>query len=200
MLSFLKSGRSRKLTQAITTGDLDTLAKLLRHYDADTLNDLRLDNGLSAGEIAIDCGQAKALALLLARGLDANGRSSEGIPLLTLALAHPSQSLALITPLLKAGAAATDPQLLDQCAKYCAPGQLMMHLSRLIEFGASLQNAHTLVELALEQERQDLVHFLILSGAPLPDPAATPNCSPEILAYARRCADDRRIRAMMQGF
>jgi ankyrin repeat protein len=200
MLTFLKSGRNRKLTQAISHGDLDTLAKLLRHYDADTLNELRLENGLSAGEIAIKSGQAKALELLLARGLNANGPTVDGTPLLHRALTHPDQSLALITPLLKAGASATDPQLLTLCATHCPPDKLMMHLSRLIEFGASLEHAHELVQLALEQARQDLVHFLINSGAPLPDPAEPLNCSADILAYARRCAEDRRIRAMMQGF
>lgn len=197
MLNFLSNSRDQKLINAIQQGDLDRIAKLLHKYSAESLMSPLL-NQQSASEIAIRAHQPKALELLLNKHSNANAPASTDEPLLLLALQQESQSLGLLTQLLRAGGDANTSGLLLSCFEHCSGDELMVHLSRLIEHGASLiQNASLMIK-ALHTERLDLIHFLINSGAELPENLSGISCTSETLQYAKRCIDDRKIREMMQ--
>jgi len=199
MLKILSSGRDQKLVAAITQGDLEKLAKLLPKYKTAQL-DAPLHEQQNAVELAICAGQAKALELLLGRDTNANGTTHKGQPFILLALEYPDHSLALITQLLRHGAYANTPGVLNTCFRYCNKAQLMMHLSRLIEHGCDLCRDPELMPQALVDGRPELLHFLINSGATLPETKEGIACSDEAWAYAKRCEDDVRIRQMMQPF
>ncbi|MBR9884120.1 MAG: hypothetical protein GYB21_10895, partial [Oceanospirillales bacterium] len=89
--------------------------------------------------------------------------------------------------------------LLHWCFDSVKPEQLMLHLSRLVQHGADLSHGDELVSLAMLENDQATVHFLIHSGAPLPEALDRINCSEAMRDYAKRCADDKRIREMMLG-
>lgn len=200
MLNLFRRARQRLLIEALQTGDLDRLSKLGRKIDAATLG-AELHNGLNGIELSIHSAQPKALQWVLDLCPAANETDRDGEPYSVLALRQPRQSLGLLTVLLQAG---SDPNrvyqqrpLLHWCFELCAPEQLMLHLSRLIEQGARLDETALLLALRLEQ--QPLVHFLIQSGAPMADTLDEPGLDPALVAYARRCLDDKRIREMMLG-
>ncbi|WP_370279027.1 hypothetical protein [Pontibacterium sp.] len=195
----LFSGRQQKLVDAITSADLDKLAKLLAKFEADEL-DARLYENQSAVELAIRAHQPKSLELLLNRGCDANATASCDTPFALLALQQSEHSLALLTQLLRAGADANTAGLLCACFTHCAETELMVHISRLIEHGCRISEDAELMVQALATERLELIHFLINSGANLPADTTSLTCSEETLAYAKRCEDDRKVREMMQQF
>lgn len=195
----LFSGRQQKLADAITSADLDKLAKLLAKFEINELDAPLYDNQ-SAVELAILNRQPKSLELLLNRGCDANATTSCDTPLVLLALQQPENSLALLTQLLRAGADANTTGLLSACFSHCAETALMVHISRLIEHGCHISEDTDLMVQALATERLELIHFLINSGANLPADTTSINCSEETLAYAKRCEDDRKVREMMQQF
>ena len=195
----LFSGRQQKLADAITSADLDKLAKLLAKFEANEL-DAPLYESQSPIELAILNKQPKSLELILNRGCNANAISSCGTPFVLLALRQSENSLALLTQLLRAGADANTTGLLSACFTHCDETELMVHISRLIEHGCQISEDTELMAQALATERLELIHFLINSGANLPCDSASLNCSEATLAYAKRCEDDRKVREMMQQF
>ena len=199
----------KKLQQAIIDGDLALLKKQFGKLDQASLQQERFcfqDMTLNAQELAIQAGQPKALEHLLSAGLTLE--SSTALPLLYQALRQQEQSLALLTVLLQAGAPFEYPEAetdyaLQACFKYCSEDKLMLHLSRLNEYGADLNRAdaeeNTALILALKSNQQALVQMLINSGAALPENLAEGICSDELRQYAKRCSEDLRIRQMMLG-
>lgn len=195
----LFSGRQQKLVDAITTADLDKLAKLLAKLETTEL-EAPVHEKQSAVELAIRAQQPKSLELILNRGCNANAIASCDTPLVLLVLHQPENSLALLTQLLRAGADANTTGLLSACFAHCAEAELMVHISRLIEHGCNLSEDADLMGQALATERLELIHFLINSGAHLPTDCSSIGCSDATLAYAKRCEDDRKVREMMQQF
>lgn len=202
MLTLFKNARARRLTQALIDGDLNRLARYNGKVDAEQLRQPLAEQG-NALELTLDAGQPEALEWVLRHCPDADGNNARGEPYTLQAMRHPSRSLALLSVLLQQGA---DPNrqhdrrtLLHWCFDLCAEEQLMLHLSRLAQHGAELADDGTLVERSLLSGQQPLIHFLIHSGAPLPQTLDTLELDEALKAYARRCAEDRRIREMMLG-
>ncbi|WP_432470941.1 hypothetical protein [Amphritea sp. HPY] len=205
----LKKRALKKTAIAIAEGDLSLLKKQLGKIQSEQLNSPLFEHQggyISAAELAIVNQQAKALEHLLQSGCSTEYRSSDQ-PLLYLALQQ-KQSLALLTVLLQqnsptrfAGLEISSAEF--ACFRYCPAASLMLHLSRLVEYGGELnqvnQEGHSLLLLALATEQQSLLQFMINSGAEIPHEIADNWCSNEIVSYAKRCADDLRIRQMMLG-
>lgn len=202
MLKIFRDVRSAKLANALRKGDKDALANLAKKVTQEQLNDALYD-GLNATELSLQAGQPYSLAWVLKRNQQANGTTDEGIPYTLLALRHADESLGLLTSLLQAGADANarfeGRSLLNWCFDCCPGEQLMLHLSRLVQHGAELGSEAELVSLALTRNDQATVHFLIHSGAPLPEQLESIECSDELRSHAKRCADDKKIREMMLG-
>ncbi|MBN1006148.1 hypothetical protein [Amphritea pacifica] len=206
-MSFFTRRSLNKLQQAVISGDLTLLKKQFTKLDQTLLTEHRFnyDNSVcNLPELAIRSGQPKSLAHLLQAGCTRQSTRSD--PLLYQALQHPQQSLALMTALLQAGLPVdypgNDPEsALFACFRYCSDDTLMLHLSRLNEYGANLNRSDaegkTPLLMALQSDYQALVQMLINSGAELPDEIPQGCCSEEIIGYARRLADDLKIRQMM---
>ena len=144
----LFSGRQQKLVDAITTADLDKLAKLLTKFEATEL-DAPLHEKQSAVELTIRAQQPKSLELILNRGCNTNALASCDTPLVLLALHQPENSLGLLTQLLRAGADANTTGLLSACFTHCDEAELMVHISRLIEHGCQISEDADLMAQAL---------------------------------------------------
>lgn len=194
MLKLFHNARTARLVRALQCGDLDTLSTIGRKLERSQLLQ-PLHEGHNAIELCIEAEQPKALGWVLERHPDAATCATGA---LFGALRQPHQSLALLSALLKAGADANahfeGRPLLHCCFEYCAPTTLMLHLSRLAEYGARLDDP-ALLPLALARGDRALIHFLIHSGAPLDE--TVESADQELLEYARRCAEDKRIRELM---
>lgn len=206
-MNFFAQRTLKKLTTAITAGELQSLKKQIAKLDPQQRRDCRIDyqgNAVSLTGLAVQSGQPKALEQLLNAGCSYESDP----PLLLQALQHPTQGLALCTVLLQAGVPTEYPQQTLSssaiaCFHYCPPERLMLFLSRLNEYGADLnmpdREGITPLMKALQLEQQPLVQMLVNSGAQLPEQLPPNWCSAEILSCARRCAEDLRIRQMMLG-
>ncbi|GGC04452.1 hypothetical protein GCM10011352_33310 [Marinobacterium zhoushanense] len=202
MLKIFRDARTAKLVTALNSGDRDMLAKLAGKVDSEQLG-TPLSEGLNAAELALQAGQPDALAWVLERTELAGGQGVDGRPYTLIALRHADQSLGLLNTLLQAGADANarfeGRSLLHWCFDSVKSEQLMLHLSRLVQHGAELSTGAELVTLALLRDDQATVHFLIHSGAPLPEQIDQIECSEAMRCYAKRCVEDKRIREMMLG-
>ncbi|WP_299201166.1 ankyrin repeat domain-containing protein [uncultured Amphritea sp.] len=206
-MSFFTRRSLNKLQQAVISGDLALLKKQFNKLDQTLLTEhpFSYENRIcNLPELAIYSGQPKSLEHLLQAGCSLETVHPE--PLLYQALQHPQQSLKLITVLLQAAIPLdypnSDPQhALFACFRFCPTSSLMLHLSRLNEYGADLNQAdaegQTALLLALQSEHKPLVQMLINSGAEMPETIPQGWCSEEITGYARRLADDLKIRQMM---
>ncbi|MBS99942.1 MAG: hypothetical protein CMI01_14845 [Oceanospirillaceae bacterium] len=201
MLSLIRQKRTDRLVEALRQGDRDRLARLNGKFTPQTLL-APLSDPLNAIEISLEAGQATSLEWVMTQLPEPCYCAATGEPYIVIALRQRENSLGLVTTLLQAGA---DPNqtfeqrtLVHWCFEHCSPESLMLHLSRLNEYGADLNDASLLTQ-ALEKDHQALVHFLIHSGTPLPDDLEGVNCAPDLITYAKRCAEDRRIREMMLG-
>lgn len=205
MLSLLKKRKESILLKAIESGDLNTLAKRLKQTDASHLNNQT--EQLSAIEVAILAGQAKALRILVGAGADPHQLASTKEPYLLLALQQ-QRSLALVSELLQSGAdpdqimQQTDTHVVTACFQHCAPSELMLHLNRFVQYGIDLNQADsqglTALDHALKTENKELLNFLIASGAKTPE--IWPEMLPEALRlHLQRCVEDMRIRRMFLG-
>lgn len=199
MFEFLK-GREQKLIEAIESGDLETLGPLLNKFDASSIN-APLKDGQTAAELALAASQARALALILAKGGDASACDQQGQPLTALALAQ-ADSLSLLSVLLAAGADVERPDsegrsLIQQCAQRCSDSQLPLHLSRLQQHGVDLNSEPALLLDAMQQFNQPLIQFLINSGCT--PPAETAQLPAEAVTYANRLVEDYRIQQQFLG-
>ncbi len=203
----------KRLTQAIINADLLLLKKQLHKVDAAQL-DMPLPDtpfgAISAIELAIRYQHPKVLSQLCSAGANPNLADSRQQPMLYLALQQPQQSLALVSALLQAGhalkriSADNLPQTpLLACFTYCADSTLMLHLGRLLEYGADIDqpdhNGRTPLQQALRREQPALVQFMVQSGAKVTKNLSADGYSQEITDCALRCAEDLRIRKMMMG-
>jgi len=203
MLTLFKKQSTSKLFKAIEAGDLTSLAKRLRKTDAAELNN-QTDQQHSAIEAAIIANQPQVLELLIRAGASIKQRSSTDEPYLLLALKQ-AQSLPLINALLKSGATTeykpqdTDTHLIAACFKHCATTEIMLHLSRFLEYGVNLNQLDaqemSALDYALETQNKELLNFLIASGIQTPDewPSSLPT---DIKQHVTRAVDDLRIRQM----
>ena len=208
-MNFFTQRHLNKLQQAVIDGDLVKLKKQFQKLDQAPLTEPTFNHQnqhYNLPELAISVGQAKALEHLLQAGCPIIASRTE--PLLYQAIQHPQQSLALMTVLLQANTPLeypnSDPQhALFACFRFCSISSLMLHLSRLNEYGADLNQSdaqgNTALILALQLEHKGLVQMLINSGALLPEEMAEGLCADEMIGYAKRLADDLRIRQMMLG-
>ncbi len=202
MLRLFKDARTAKLVSALRCSDRETLNKLANKFTPEQLSEPLSDN-LNALEIALEAGQAASTRWVLEQLPQHPQHDAERVPYLLKALQHETDSLALITSLMQAGFDANithdERSLLEWCFEHCDQQALMLHLSRLTQHGATLADAEVLVVRSMEREDQATLNFLISSGAPLPEQLEEIGCSDEIRVYARRCADDKKIREMMLG-
>ncbi|MDO6564888.1 ankyrin repeat domain-containing protein [Amphritea sp. 1_MG-2023] len=208
-MSFFTQRKLNKLQQAVIEGDLTRLNKPFYKLDQARLIEPSFDyqgTPCNLPELAILAGQANALAHLIQAGCDLSASLAE--PLLYQAMRHPQQSLALMTVLLQADIPLNYPEqnpshALFACFRLCPAKQLMLHLSRLNEYGADLNvrdiEGNTALILALQLDHKPLVQMLINSGAQLPEELPEQLCGEEIIGYAQRLADDLRIRQLMLG-
>lgn len=208
-MSFFTRRRLKILQQAVIAGDLALLKKQFNKLGQTLLTEhpFSYENRIcNLPELAILSGQSTSLEHLLQAGCSRETNHSE--PLLYQALQHPQQSLKLMTVLLQAAAPLaypdSDPQhALIACFRFCPTRSLMLHLSRLNEYGADLNyqdsQGNTVLLLAMQSEHKPLVQMLINSGAEMPDTIPEGWCSEEITGYARRLTDDLKIRQMMLG-
>lgn len=206
-MSFFTRRHLQKLQQAVLEGDLPRLKKQLHKLDPTHLKEPSFSyqgNPCNLPELAIAAGQTKVLEHLLQVGCTTHASLAE--PLLYQALQHPQQSLTLLTALLQAKIPLEYPKhdpahALFACFKFCPSNSLMLHLSRLNEYGADLNltdtQGKTALLFALSLEHKALIQMLINSGALLPEEIPEGICSEEIIDYVRRLADDLRIRQMM---
>ncbi len=206
-MSFFTRRSLNKLQQAVINADLMLLKKQFNKLDQTLLTGHLFtyhERTCNLPELAIHAGQPLALEHLLKAGCSLEPHQPE--PLLYQALQHPQQSLKLMTVLLQAKAPLAYPDSTPQhalfaCFKFCPATQLMLHLSRLNEYGANLNqpdtDGNTALLLAMQSEHKPLVQMLINSGAQLPDAIQEGWCSEEIADYARRLTDDIKIRLMM---
>ena len=206
-MSFFTKRSLKKLQLAIIEADLITLKKQFNKLDPVLLKEHQFDfenQQINATELAIYSGQARSLQHLLHAGCDLSASQTE--PLLYQALKHPSKSLQLMTVLLQADAPLTYTDMspdhaLFACFQYCTETSLMLHLSRLNENGADLNHCNNQgnspLTLAMQKEDKALVQMLINSGAQLSKTQGIEECSEEITGYAKRLADDLKIRQMM---
>ena len=206
MLALLKKQKKSKLFKSIETGDLAFLAKRLKSVGPAELNN-STEQHCSAIETAILANQPKALAMVIAAGAKIEQRSSTNEPYLLMALKQ-EQSLPLINALLQSGASTehklkdADTYLIAACFKHCSSTELMLHLSRFIEYGINLNQVDSqgmcALDYALVDQNIELLNFLIASG--IQTPAQWPTSLPEELTqHLKRSVDDLRIRQMFLG-
>lgn len=210
-MQFFQQRRLSKLRQSILDGDIMAVKKQLKKLASDNEETLVLDTdsgNISPQELAIRSNQPQVLEHLLQAGFTANDTDSQQQPLLYLALQQ-EQSLALITVLLQAGAVTEPGNLSGQlpetallaCFKYQV-SPLTLHISRLAEQGANLQHTdkqgNNLLHQALQLEDQNLIQLLISSDLSMAN-LSSETYSPAIFAYAKRCAEDLRVRRLMMG-
>ena len=208
-MGLFTSHHLKKLQQAIIEADLTVLKKQFSRLEDELLRQHRFsfnDQSINAAELAIMAQQPKSLEHLLQSGFGLSPTLPK--PLIYQALQQPRHSLALLTVLLQCGAAMEYPDqqpehVLFACLEYCPDNSLMLHLSRLNEYGADLNSrnreGHSVLMQVLQLEQQPLVQMLVNSGAELPDSIPEGWCSDAIIGHAQRCADDLKIRQLMLG-
>lgn len=199
MINIFRDTRTGKRTHALRSGDIDTLYKLTPRTTRDMLSEHTYD-GYDAIEYSIRCEQPQSLEWVLKIHPAANGYCHTGEPYCLLALRQPSTSLALLSALLHAGANANtvyqQRSLLQWCFELCNSTELMLHINRLAQYGASLQDKGDLIRLALDHGDQALIHFLVHSGATVPAELVGDD---SLVNYARHCLEDKRIREAMMA-
>ena len=195
MLNLFKSDRLAKAYKAIQTGDTEQLLKQLKKISPDEINQPVSDTIPGLVESCVLEQQPKALELVLKHGASANTPclSHSDLSLATLAL-QKEKSLPLLTQLLQAGCKEDKQELLHLCFEQCDEQQLMLHISLLLQSGAQLDAA--LLHKGLQTGQLPLIHFLVNSGAPVPEDIEQQGYSDEIISYAKRCAEDLKIRKM----
>ncbi len=205
MLKSLFNSPQQRLIKAIQAGDVDKLARLLAKVEVDSIYEADTD-GRHALEHALKAEEPRLLQLLLQKCQPPLPAASCGSPLTVLALQQ-TQSLAQLSALLQIGENANlshqGQPLLHHCADHCPPTSLMVHISRLLEYGADLdardESGRALLEKLMPQGDQALLQFLIQSGADCED-AWLEQLEDEALALQlRRVREDIRIRKMMLG-
>lgn len=206
MLKSLFTSHHDKLATAIVKGDEERTVRLLGKLSADALQQVDND-GRPLLELAIRSRQPRILQLLLQRTPAPLPKASCGTPLTVLALQQTENSLHLLSALLRAGADSnlihTGRPLLHHCIEYCREAELMLHLSRLLEHGADInqpdKTGTTLLLRLLPTGNLPLLQFLLQSGAKCEPQWLESMEDPALLSQLRRTLDDIKIRNMMLG-
>lgn len=206
MLKSLFNSRHEKLAIAISAGDSDRVARLLAKTAAEELQQLD-DSGQHLLERSIREQQADILRLLLKKAPTPLPPAGCGTPLTVLALQQQEGSLNLLTALLKAGAEVNQPHagrpLLHHCTEHCTASELMLHLSRLLEYGAAIdlpdETGTTLFAQLLPGGNLPLLQFLLQSGAKCEIQWLENLADPALACQLRRTLEDLRIRRLMLG-
>lgn len=206
MLKSLFNSRHEKLASAISVGDGDRVARLLSKTSAEELQQPD-GNGQHLLERSIREQQAKILRLLLQKAPTPLPSAACGAPLTVLALQQQGGSLNLLTALLQAGAEVNQTYagrpLLHHCAEYCNESELMLHLSRLLEYGATIdlpdETGTTLFAQQLASGNLPLLQFLLQSGATCEIQWLDNLTNPALATQLRRTLEDLRIRRLMLG-
>lgn len=206
MLKSLFTSHHDKLAAAIVKGDEERTVRLLGKLSAEALQQVD-DEGRPLLELAIRSGQPRILQLLLQRTPAPLPKASCGTPLTVLALQQTENSLHLLSALLRAGADSdmihAGRPLLHHCIEYCRDTELMLHLSRLLEHGADINQpdeaGSTLLLRLLPSGNLPLLQFLLQSGAGCESHWLESLEDPALLSQLRRTLDDIRIRKMMLG-
>ena len=195
MLNIFKSDRLAKAYKAITAKDNEKLLKQLQKMDAAEIDAPVSENTPCLVECCLLQQDVKALKLLIEFGanIEQNSQTQPQLSLMQLALAQ-EKSLALLGELLHANHHYNLQPLMTECFDTCSEQELMLHLSLLLQQGAQLDDS--LMHKALHTGRQPLVHFMINSGADKPQNLEAHSHDPEILAYANKCWEDKKIREM----
>lgn len=191
MLNLFKNDRIAKAYQAILADDKDKLLKQLQKIKATEINNPSSETTPGLVEACIIQQRPKLLTLVLAHGALPTGVSLNDIPFAALTFQQ-ENSLSLLTALLQAGNNENREQLLNLCFDHCPPTQRMMHISLLLQHGAKIND--TLLTQALELDERSLIHFLINSGAEIHALVHNKKIKPDAVDYARKCADDLKIR------
>jgi len=206
MLTSWFNSRHNRLAKAIADADETRVVRLLSKCSAETLQQLDIE-GRSLLELAVQSRQPRILQLLLQRCINTLPHAACGTPLTLLAIQQPQNSLALLSVLLRAGA---DPNsvhagqpLLHHCVDHCQRAELMLHLSRLLEHGADInqpdQTGIHLMQRLLPTGNLPLLQFALQSGA-LCEPVWLETLEdPALQVQLRRTLEDMRIRQMMLG-
>lgn len=195
MLRLFKSNTLVKAHQAMTAEDSIKFAQLLSKLSDAELQTPVSDELPSLLELSILHGQSKMLEQILQvqQTLPNNCDSRPELSLVQLVLQQP-QSHALLSKLITALPKTERDTLADNCFTYCQENQLMLHLSLLSQQGIALQSEHLLT--ALKRQDKALIHFLINSDVALPEASEYEDADGEMVAYAKKCADDLKIRQM----
>ena len=193
MLNFFKSDRLAKAHQAIIANDREQLLKQLNKMKPNEVDLPVSDSTAGLIETCISLQRPKLLSLVLEHGATPSGTTSDNTPYAIFALKQ-EQSLSLLTALLTAGNNEDRDTLLKHCMKHSSEAQRMLHISLLLQHGATINDA--LLIQALELGERPLIHFLINSGAELPQLPQEIEASDETLSYAKQCLEDLRIRKM----
>ena len=206
MLKSWFNSRADRLATAIYDADEARVVRLLSKCSAEALQQLDAQ-GRSLFELAVHARQPRILQLLLQRSADPLPHAACGTPLALLAIRQPQGSLALLSVLLRAGA---DPNLvheglplLHHCVEHCQATELMLHLSRLLEHGADINQldqagAH-LMQRLLPTGNRPLLQFMLQSGARCESDWLESLEDPALQVQLRRTLEDMRIRQMMLG-
>ncbi len=197
MLKKLKQRRFRsKLLELLNSDDLQLWPKI---RDDLTVTDLKtpLDADACALELCIARGNAKLLGELLHRFPQLNqSQLCGGEPMVTVVLKS-EHALVLLSAMLSHGLGpdtTVNGQSLVELALQHPPEHAMLLINRLAQHGASLDNPQLLTQ-AVRSGHQPLVKFLADSGAPL-ILKDEKGLDPELLAFAQRAIDDKKIRDM----
>lgn len=193
MLSLFSSAR-QKLESAIEQGDLERFERQLEKLEAQ-----QIDVQLLA--LTISQQQPKMLSQLAAKAPSLELLTEQGEPLLLLALQQ-ANSLPLLSALLTAGADIAfadnhaEQSMLFSCLELCPQEQQLLHISRLSQFGASLEQTNhqglNLLQIALLEARHDWIQMFCKSGLTVEQ--RPEGCLEESWTLAERCMADYRIR------
>lgn len=193
---FKQSRLQAKLLQLTATGDLELWPKVRDELLPELLTN-SLDGGASVLERCIGGGHHKLLGEILHRFPQlTNAELSSGDTLPSLAI-NADQAVALLSALLLNGldpnSQINDRSLLETVLEQ-PPARAMLLVNRLVQHGATLTNP-SLLRMAIEAGDTALIKFMVDSGAPL-DPLSVNNLNPELVAFAQRAIEDKKIRDM----
>ena len=190
MLKRFTQSYDARLIDAIQSDKPDVVAKRLT---LDKLGKLSQDEQNTLVNVALSQANPKILSLLLAAlGKSVCQQNSQWL----LVSLEQTNALALLTELLHAKVPASDLTLIDAVVSQKDKGDWLMIISRLAEHGLTVEQHPTLLTTALRNDHQNLVHYLIEAGSELPTEPPQ-GCSDDMWLYAKRCADNKAVRALL---
>lgn len=188
--------RTKRLQQLIDSSSLELWPKVAAGLEAAHLHE-SLVGELCALELCIQKGHQPLLQQFLQRFPELTEQPlPNGTHLVekVLALENPLPMLsALLSADLNPDKELNGTSLVELCLAH-PPEQAMLLINRLAQHGASLDRPQ-LLQRAMTQNNRQLIKFMIDSGAPL-EVSDESIYDAEMLAFARRCIEDKKIRDM----